>query len=204
LLNTVEAFSEHPGQGGQLIRLRQIGNTRFRFFVELVQFGAVTAGYNHSQLRILLSEFPRQIETRYPLGHHHVRQEQRNIQLVLIPLPQGVHPVYGNNDAISEALKPLNDNLSDRFIVLHEQNGFMAMHGLFGSHCGVARLRGVASRNKDAEQGAFPNFTLNFDPAAMLFYNAKNGGKAQPCSLAHFLGGKERFKNLPSCLLIHS
>ena len=157
---------------------------------------AVAAGEDDAQLRLLREAAHREFAAAEPVGHHHIRAEQRDPFAVEIEELLRARAVRRLDDGEAAAFERGARDLADGRLVFHEQDGhtiggwkkdaLARRCTALGGRCGRC-----AGGQVDFKHRAFAEFAGDFDPAAMLLHDAMHGGEAEAGALALLLRGEE-------------
>lgn len=58
------------------------------------------------------------------LGHDHIQQHQVDLFRIRLVNFHGIQSVFGQKHRIAQLLQRLNQKIPDRFVVIHDQDGF--------------------------------------------------------------------------------
>ena len=58
------------------------------------------------------------------LGHDHIQQHQINLLRIRLVNFHGVQSVFGQKNRIAQLLQRFNQKIPDRFVIIHDQDGF--------------------------------------------------------------------------------
>ena len=169
--------------------------------VRAQHFVGIAAAINDFKRGFIGQRFFRQFPPAQAARHHHVGDEHVNAGPVLLPNPPGCHAGFRFVNAVAFALENEPGKPPQGGFVLHQQDGFVASRGRAGGRApgqgggGLGQLRKVNVKSR-----AGVDLTFNFDPALVLFNNAKDGGQTQPGPFAWLLGGEERLEDVGQVL----
>src|ERR1700678_4226297 len=102
----------------------------------------------------------------------------------------------GFQDVITRLFQKTPADPAHAIVIFHQKNDFMTA-GQPGTDAGSGRLgyAGLEGGQENLKNGAGAGIAGYFDPALMLFDNAKDGGQAQPGAFANLLGREKRLEN---------
>jgi hypothetical protein len=135
----------------------------------------------------------------------HVDVEQQGVDLLVSLFDdfERLLAIGGFEDFVAQEAEHVDGDVADRGFVVNDENapavGFGGGGPGWGDGFGFGdcflEVTAHEAREKDAELGAAIDFTVEFDPAAVLLDDLLGGCETEACSFAGFLGGEEGFED---------